>query len=75
LSQLDRVKLGHNTFTDDALELIVRSAEGVLRRARNLCLGCMLEAVRRREKIIGLENVNRVLMQPHWRQDNDLTHI
>lgn len=75
LSQLDRVKLGHNTFTEDAIELIVRSSEGVLRKARNLCLGCMLEAVRRREKIIGLENVNRVLLQPHWRQDHDLAHV
>lgn len=75
LSQMDRVKLGHNTFTEDALELIVRSSEGALRRARNLCLGCMLEAVRTREKIIGLDNVNRVLIQPHWRQENDLAHF
>ena len=75
LSQLDRVKLGHNTFTDDAMELIVRSADGILRKARNLCLGCMLEAVRLREKQIGLDNVNRVLIQPHWRKDYDLEHF
>ncbi len=72
LGQLDRVKLGHNTFSEDALELIVRSSEGVLRKARNLCLGCMLEAVRSREKQIGLNNVNKVLIQPHWRKDCDL---
>lgn len=72
LGQLDRVKLGHNTFNEDALDLIVRSCEGVLRKARNLCLGCMLEAVRLREKQIGLNNVNRVLIQPHWRKDCDL---
>jgi type II secretory pathway predicted ATPase ExeA len=72
LSQLDRVRLGHNTFSEEALELIVRSSEGVLRRARNLCLSCMLEAVRLQEKQIGLEHVNRVLIQPHWRKEDDL---
>ncbi len=72
LSQLDRVRLGHNTFSEEALELIVRSSEGILRRARNLCLSCMLEAVRVQEKQIGLEHVNRVLIQPHWRKEDDL---
>lgn len=75
LGQLDRVKLGHNTFSEDAIELIVRSSEGILRKARNLCLGCLLEAVRRQEKQIGLENVNRVLIQPHWRKEDDLAHF
>ncbi len=74
LSELDKVRLGHHTFTEDALELIVRSSEGVLRKARNLCLGCMLEALRLQEKQIGLEHVNRVLIQPHWRNENDLAH-
>jgi MSHA biogenesis protein MshM len=36
-SELDKVALAHSTFTDDALSLIVRSAEGGLRRAKNLC--------------------------------------
>jgi len=36
LAQLDRAGLGHNTFTPDALALIVRSGEGVLRRTRGL---------------------------------------
>ena len=72
LSQLDRVKLGHNTFTEDALELIVRSTEGVLRKARNLCISCMLEAVRSGNKTIGLDNVNQVLIQPHWRKECDI---
>jgi type II secretory pathway predicted ATPase ExeA len=75
LSELDRVKLGHNTMTEDALELIVRSSDGVLRRAKNLCLSCMLEAVRSRNKIIGIESVNRVLIQPHWRKEQDLQNI
>src|SRR5262245_61458284 len=36
LAQLDRAGLGHNTFTAEALALIVRSGEGLLRRTRNL---------------------------------------
>ena len=75
LGQLDRVKLGHNTFSEDAIDLIVRSSEGILRKTRNLCLGCLLEAVRRQEKQIGLDNVNRVLIQPHWRKEDDLAHF
>jgi type II secretory pathway predicted ATPase ExeA len=72
LGQLDRVALAHSTFTDEALDLIVRSCEGILRRARNLCLGALLEAVRDRTKTVDLKQVNRVLIQPHWRQDYDL---
>lgn len=75
LSQLDRVKLGHNTFTEDATDLIVRSSDGILRHARNLCLSCLLEAVRARTKTVDLANVNRVLIQPHWRKDYDLEHL
>jgi MSHA biogenesis protein MshM len=44
--QLDRCGLGHNTFSEEAVHLIIRSSDGVLRRIRNLCLGCLLEAVR-----------------------------
>lgn len=75
LSQLDLVGLGHNTFTEDALALIVRSSDGILRRARNLCLSCLLEAVRDQTKIIDLDIVNRVLIQPHWRTEQDIKHI
>jgi len=74
LDQLDRVALAHSTFTPDALNLIVRSSEGVLRRARNLCLNTLLEAVRDRTKTVDLKQVNRVLIQPHWRQEHDLEH-
>ena len=73
LSQLDRVGLGHNTFTAAAVDLVVRSADGVLRKARNLCVGCMIEAVRSAHKTIDIDNVNRVLMQPHWQTQADLT--
>lgn len=72
LGQLDRVKLGHNTLTPDAMNLIIRSSEGILRRARNLCISCMLEGVRIRSKVITLDMVNRVLVQPHWQKDHDL---
>ena len=71
-NKLDRVGLGHNTFTERAVDLIVRSADGVLRKARNLCVGCMIEAVRSANKTIDIENVNRVLLQPHWQKENDL---
>ena len=71
-AQLDAVRLAHSTFSDDALDLIVRSSEGVLRAARNLCLSALLEAVRDQTKTVGLKQVNRVLLQPHWRKDYDL---
>lgn len=72
LRELDRVGLGHNTFTEPALDLIIRSADGLLRKARNLCLACMLQAVRDAEKTIDIDNVNRVLIQPHWQKEIDL---
>lgn len=71
LAQLDRAGLGHNTFTPDALALLVRSAEGLLRRTRNLCLSALVEAVRDQVRTVDLKQVNRVLIQPHWRNDCD----
>jgi type II secretory pathway predicted ATPase ExeA len=73
LDQLDRCGLPHSVFTDDARALIVRSSEGVLRRVRNLCVGTLLETVRDRKREAGLEQVNRILMQPHWRKEHDVT--
>ena len=70
--QLDRVRLAHNTFTDDALELIVRTSEGNLRRTRNLCISTLIETVRDRKKHADLEHVNTVLMQPHWRREQEM---
>ena len=72
LRELDRAGLGHNTFTQPALDLIVRSADGVLRHARNLSIGCLIEAVRSANKTIDIDNVNRVLLQPHWQKEADL---
>ena len=71
LSQMDRAGLGHNTFTAEALSLIVRSGEGLLRRTRNLCLSSLIEAVRDQTRIVDLKQVNHVLVQPHWRKDYD----
>src|SRR6202034_16347 len=73
LRELDRAGLGHNTFTQPAVDLIVRSADGVLRQARNLCVACLIEAVRSANRTIDVGNVNRVLMQPHWHKEADLT--
>jgi MSHA biogenesis protein MshM len=72
MAQLDTAGLGHNTFSEDALGLIVRSTDGIVRRARNLCISCLLEAVRARTKTVGIDIVNKILIQPHWRNDYDL---
>jgi len=72
--QLDRIGLAHNTLTSGAMELIVRTADGVLRRCRNLCLASMLEAVRSSSgTTIDIDVINRVLLQPHWQKEVDLT--
>jgi MSHA biogenesis protein MshM len=72
LAQLDRAGIGHNTFSEDGLALVVRSADGILRKARNLSLASPLEAVRQGTKTIDINIVNRVLIQPHCRVQNDL---
>ena len=75
LAELDKAGLGHNTFTQEALALVVRSAEGVIRKARNLAIACLLEAIRAQTKTVDLKQVNAVLIQPHWRNQNDLDQI
>ncbi len=72
LDQVERAGLGHHTFSEEALQLVARSSEGVLRRIRNLCLSALLEAVRDQTKQVDLKQVNRVLIQPHWRYHHDL---
>src|SRR6266545_1918247 len=49
----------------------IRSGEGLLRRTRNLCLSSLIEAVRDQTRVVDLKQVNRVLVQPHWRKDCD----
>jgi MSHA biogenesis protein MshM len=75
LKALDTAGLPHNTFTENAMALVIRSSDGILRKAKNLSLACMVEALRSRKKTIGIDNVNRVLIQPHWRIEKDLEHI
>ncbi len=67
--QLDRCGLPHRTITEDALHLIVRVSEGILRAVRNLCVGALIEAVRDQSKTVDLRQVNAVFMQPHWRHN------
>jgi type II secretory pathway predicted ATPase ExeA len=71
LQQFDRSGLGHNVFSPEAMALIIRSGEGLLRRTRNLCLSSLIEAVRDQTRTVELKQVNRVLIQPHWRKDCD----
>ena len=70
-AQLDHVGMAHTTFSEQAMNLITQSAEGVLRCARNLCLGALLECVRDQTRTVELKQVNAVLMQPHWRKQYD----
>ena len=72
LRELDRVGLATTPSPGPPSTSIVRSADGVLRKARNLCVGCMIEAVRSANKTIDIDNVNRVLLQPHWQKETDL---
>jgi MSHA biogenesis protein MshM len=67
--QLDLVGLPHQTFTNEAVNLILRLSEGTLRAVKNLCVGSLIEAVRDQTKIVDLKQVNAVLMQPHWRHN------
>ncbi len=70
--QLDRAGLSHATFTPEAMQLIARSSEGALRATKNLCIGSLLEAVRDRTRTVDLKQVNRVLLQPHWRRRENM---
>ena len=60
-AQCDVVGLGHNAFSDEAVALIVRSSEGILRRTRNLCISARLEAVRDRKQVVGIEPATRTI--------------
>ena len=72
LGQFDRCGLPHNTLAPEALALIARASDGVLRAARNLCLATLVETVRAQKRQAGLELVNKALLQPHWRSIDEL---
>ena len=42
------------------------------RRTKNLCVSSLIEAVRDQTRIVDLKQVNRVLIQPHWRRELDV---
>ena len=75
LRELDKAGLPHNIFTEDAVSLITKSSDGILRQCRNLSLSCLIEGVRSQKKTIGIDNVNAVLIQPHWRIEKNVEHI
>lgn len=68
-TQLDHAGLAHHTFTEAAINLIIRSSEGTLRTVKNICLGALIEAVRDQTKTVDIAQINAVLIQPHWRQN------
>jgi len=72
VKELEKAKMGINTFDEGALQLIVRSSEGNLRLCRNLCLASLIEAARETKKIVTTTHVNQVLVQPHWRSHEEL---
>lgn len=72
LSEFDRAGLGHNVITQDALALIARSSEGIIRKARNITISSLIEAVRDQIKTVDIKQVNNVLLQPHWRNNQDI---
>lgn len=73
--QFDQCGLGQNCLTPEALALIARSSQGILRNARNLCISALIEAVRKQTRTVGLEQVNRALLQPHWRAREELENL
>jgi type II secretory pathway predicted ATPase ExeA len=75
LRELDAAGLPHNIFTEDAVSLIIKSSDGILRQCRNLAISCMIEGVRSQKKTIGIDNVNAVLIQPHWRIEKNIDQI
>jgi type II secretory pathway predicted ATPase ExeA len=72
VQELEKVKMGINTFDEGAMELIIRSAEGNLRLCRNLCYASLIEAARETKRIVSISHVNNVLVQPHWRSHEEL---
>lgn len=75
LNEMDKCGLAHSTFEEGALELILRSSDGLLRQARNIILGSLIQATIERKKIVNTNIINSVLVQPHWRSYEDLIRI
>lgn len=72
VKELETARMGINTFDVAAIELILRSAQGNLRLCRNLCYGSLIEACLDTQKVVTIRHVNGVLVQPHWRSNEEL---
>ncbi len=70
--ELEAVRMGVNTFSEGAMELIIRNVQGNLRLCRNLCYSSLIEAARETQKSVTITHVNAVLVQPHWRSHEEL---
>lgn len=67
INELEKVRLGANTFDSGAVEVIIRSAQGNLRLCRHLCYASLVETCRDGKRTVTIRHVNDVLVQPHWR--------
>jgi hypothetical protein len=72
IEELEVVKHGLNTFYEGAIELILCSVQGNLRLCRNLCYASLVETCRQGKRSVTIQQVNDILVQPHWRSHDDL---
>lgn len=72
VNELTKAKMGINTFSEDAMALIIRTVEGNLRLCRNLCLAALTRAAGETQKTVTTTHVNYALIQPHWRSVEQL---
>jgi MSHA biogenesis protein MshM len=70
--ELTQTRLGTHVFDDGAQEVILRYAQGNLRRCRHLCHSSLLEACRANQRTVTIQHVSAVLIQPHWRSHEEL---
>jgi type II secretory pathway predicted ATPase ExeA len=68
LDQFDQCGLPHNTISEDAIALIARASEGVLRNAIHLTISSLIQTVQDQTHCITIHHVNTALKQPHWRR-------
>ena len=72
LRELDRAGLGHNTFSQAAVDLIVRPADDGHAPGPQQVRRLPDRGRPSATKAIDIDIVNRVLMQPHWQTDANL---
>lgn len=72
LSQFDQCGLPHNIITDEALALIARSSQGILRTSKHLTIASLIQTIRQQNRTMTISEVNQALSQPHWRQRDPL---